>query len=224
MSADLLTVSDIAGVDVALLPGAEQTKRALLQGSRIITTIEDAFDAECAADVLGNISRELKAMEDARKAVKAPVLELGKRIDALAKEWANEIEAEKTRISRVLGDYQLAERKKKEAAERAARQAEWEARRKAQEALDKGDLEGAEAAADEIAKPQAVVAESSHQIAGTAVRETYQFEVTDINALFKAAPHLCKIEPDNAAIRAAIKKTQPIPGLRIWKEAKSYSR
>lgn len=224
MTQDLLTVSDVAGAEVALLPDAEQIKRALLQGSRQITKIEDAFDAECAADVLGNISRELKAMENARKTVKAPVLELGKRIDALAKEWATEIDAEKKRISRVLGDYQFAERGKKEDAEQAAREAEWEARRKAKAALAEGDVEGAEAAADEIAKSHAIVSAAYHQIAGTAVRKTYQFEVTDIDALFKAAPHLCKIEPDNAAIRAAIKINQNIAGLRIWKEAKSYSR
>ena len=224
MSADLLTVSDLAGAEVSLLPGAAQTKRVLLHGSRVIKTIEDAFDAECAADVLGNISRELKAMEDARKAVKAPVLELGKRIDALAKEWATEIEAEKTRISRVLGDYQLAERRKKEEAERAAREESRIKQIQAEAEIEKGNVEAAEKHVQAIAAIQAKASEASHQIAGTAVRETHQFEVTDIAALFKAAPHLCKIEPDNAAIRAAIKTNKNIPGLRIWTEAKSYAR
>lgn len=57
--------------------------------------------------------------------------------------------------------------------------------------------------------------------AGATVRETWCFEVTDIKALYAAAPYLVTLEPNGAAIRAAIKTNQNIPGLRVWKEAKS---
>lgn len=221
---DLLTVSDVAGVEVALLPDAEQTKRVLLQGSRTIKVIEDAFDAECAADQLKNLSSAIKDMEDARKTVKAPVLDLGRRIDAIAKEWLAEIESEKKRISRVLGDYQLAERKKREAAEYEARKAEIEAREKAEAALADGDVEAAQAAADKIVESKAMVEASHHKISGTSVREVVKFEVEDIEALFKARPDLCKIEPNTALIRETVKVTPIIPGVRVWKEAVSTAR
>ena len=59
---------------------------------------------------------------------------------------------------------------------------------------------------------------------GVAVRSLWKFEVTDINALFKARPDLCVIEPHNANIRAQIPYNQSLPGLRIWQEAKASVR
>jgi hypothetical protein len=56
------------------------------------------------------------------------------------------------------------------------------------------------------------------------LNQPYKFEITDINALFKARPDLCVIEPNGAAIRAQIPHNQNIPGLRIWQEAKARVR
>lgn len=221
---ELIHVGDLEKIEVTLLPRGSEIKKVLLGQARTIESVADAFDAECAADALRNVSNALKDMEATRKAVKAPVLALGKRIDDTAKEFAADLETHKTRISRLLGDYEAAERKKQQDAERQAREAERQRLMAAEEAAASGDESAMEDAANDIAEIRTQTAESSYRPSGTAVRETYQFEVTDIEALFKAAPHLCKIEPDNAAIRAAIKKNQNIAGLRIWKEAKSYTR
>jgi hypothetical protein len=219
MSEPLLTVSELQSVEIALLPDAEKQKQSMLAISQSVVSIEDAFDAECAAEVLATLSSAIKQMEDARKTVKAPVLDLGRRIDGLAKDWLDGIEDEKKRISRVLGDYQLAERRKRE-------QAECEA----QEAARK-ELEAAQQSENPAVAVQAVidrvnheVAESSHKIAGTSVRETWKFEVVDINALFAAMPHLCKIEPNNALIRSTIVYNKSIPGVKVWSEAVSSAR
>lgn len=219
----LINVTDFKA-EITLLPKAQELQNLLLNQSRTVKSIEDAFDAECAADVLKNLTQAVKEMETARKEVKAPVLDLGKSIDAVAKSFTNLLEKEKSRISKILGAYEAEQRRIRQEAERKAREAEEAARREAEKALAQGDEKAATVAAEKIATSQAQVAESSHRPEGTAVRETWQFEVTDMNALYDAAPHLCRVEPDNAAIRAAIKKSQSIPGLRIWKEAKSYVR
>lgn len=221
---EFLQIEDVGSAEVTLLPDAQETRNLLLNQARTVTTVDDEFTAECAADVLKNLSAAVRDMEAARKVVKAPVLDLGKRIDSVAKNWATGLQAEEKRIKRVLGDYQAAERRKREEAERAAREAEAEAKRKAEEALAAGDVEAASKAADEVAASKAQVAASSHKIEGVSVRETWKFEVVDVEALFKAAPHLCKIEPNNGLIRETIKVDQSIPGLRIWKEATSYAR
>jgi hypothetical protein len=219
MSEQLLTVSELQSVEIALLPDAEASKQQLLAESQGVVSIDDAFDAECAADVLAKLSTAIKQMEDARKTVKAPVLDLGRRIDGLAKGWLDGIEDEKKRISRVLGDYQLAERRKREQAEREAQ----EAARKAFEEAQKAE-QPAEAMQAVIEQVNQQVADSSHKIAGTSVRENWKFEVVDINALFKAMPHLCKIEPNNSLIRSTIAYNKSIPGVKVWSEAVSSAR
>lgn len=206
------------------MPDAIALRDDLLSQAAEITSVGDALDADLAAGVLRSISGATKDVENARKAVKAPVLDLGKRIDGVAKEFAGQLEVEQKRISRLLGDYEAAERRKQQEAERRARQEEAERLMAAEQAAKEGDETAIEDAAKDIAEIRSQVTTAAHRPEGTAVRETWCFEVEDIQALYKAAPYLCKIEPDSTAIRAAIKKDQNIPGLRIWKEAKSYIR
>jgi hypothetical protein len=221
MDTTLITVGDVTSTEVALVDSAVALRDDLLAKAREVTAIADAFDAECAADVLRSITGATREVETARKAVKAPVLDLGKRIDDVAKQFSGDLSVEANRISRMLGSYEAEERRKQQEAERAAR-AEEEKRRREMEAATTD--EDRHEAAREIVNIKSEVAAVAHRPEGTAVRESWQFEVTDINALYTAAPHLCTIVPDNTAIRAAIKKSQNIAGLRIWKEAKSYIR
>lgn len=224
MSDNLIQISELANTEISLLPKAEKLRNQLLNQARTVETITDAFEADCAADVLKNISSAVKDMEATRKEVKAPVLELGRRIDGVAKEWLSDLEAEKKRINRTLGDYQAEQDRIRREAERREREAQEKARREAEAALAAGDEAAAAEATEKIAESSAKVSKSAHRPEGVSVRTTYKFEVEDIDALFKAAPHLCKVEPDNAAIRAAIKKNQSIPGLRVWQESSAVAR
>lgn len=224
MSDNLIQISELADTEISLLPEAEKLKKQLLNQARTVETITDAFEADCAADVLKNISTAVKDMEATRKEVKAPVLELGRRIDGVAKEWLSDLDAEKKRINRTLGDYQAEQDRIRRDAERREREAQEKARREAEEALADGDEKAAAEATEKIAESSAKVSKAAHRPEGVSVRTAYKFEVEDIDALFKAAPHLCKVEPDNAAIRAAIKKNQAIPGLRVWQESSAVTR
>jgi len=224
MSDNLIQISELASTEIALMPQAEKLRNVLLNQARTVESITDGFEADCAADVLKNISAAVKEMEATRKEVKAPVLELGRRIDAVAKGWLSDLEAEKKRINRSLGDYQAEQDRIRREAERKEREAQEKAWREAEKALEKGDEKAAAEATQKIAESSAKVSESAHRPEGVSVRTSYKFEVEDIDALFKAAPHLCEIKPDNAAIRAAIKKNQSIPGLRVWKESSAVTR
>lgn len=62
---------------------------------------------------------------------------------------------------------------------------------------------------------------------GLATRSEVCFEVTDIQALFEAAPFLVTLAPNNAAIKAAVKglaSGQTLPGVRHWRENKAIVR
>jgi len=236
MSSLALTLTGLSHAQIDLAPDATTRRALALQSAATITSVTDAFDADCAASALREVTLLAGEIETARVEIKAPVLALGKKIDAIAKDFSAQLEAEKTRIGRILGDYQAAERVK---ADRARREALAEAERKAREAalasaaaevatdpaeatraqqLSTRREAEAQAAALQAAESRPVVPE------GTTTRRAWKYEVTDLAALYKARSDLCVIEPNAAAIRAQIPHNQNIPGLRIWQEAKTTVR
>lgn len=231
MSASVLTLAGLQLARVNLEPEAVEKRDAVIVAARAITNVSDPFEAEAAADALRAVSDLAKQAEANRKIVKEPVLELGRKIDGIAKGYANDLDVEKARLSRLLGEFQAVERTKAEAAQRAAAA---EARRMAEEAerasaevelttnADEAERAKQAAAAAEAAAVTArvaVAAAAPVKPCGVAVREVWKFEVTDLAALYKARPDLCVIEPNGPLIRETVKVNQSIPGLRIWKEA-----
>lgn len=235
-----LTLTGLQSAEIAIAPEARELRDKLLVEIRDITAVSDAFDADVAVDVMKRATQLSRGIESDRSTVKAPVLALGKKIDALAKEITAEIDGEIGRVSRVLGAYQLAEKQKAEAAERLARdearriqaEAEQQARKAAQAApTDNEALAAASeimdtAAAKIVETRRAIVSTVAPKAADTAVRVDVCFEVNDIIALYAARPELVNLEPNGTAIRA-ICKANPnlqLPGLRHWTEAKTNIR
>lgn len=235
-----LTLTGLQSAEIAIADEARAMRDKLLVEIRDITAVSDAFDADVAADVLKRATQLTRGIEANRTTVKAPVLDLGRKIDALAKEIVADLTVEIGRVSRVLGDYQLAEKRKAEAAERLARdearRIQAEAEQKAREAARtaESDTEGLAAASvimDQAASKivetrKAIVSTVAPKAADTAVRVDVCFEVDDIVALYAARPELVNLEPNCSAIRAICKANPKLqlPGLRHWTEAKTNIR
>jgi len=240
MAGKTLALTGLQSAEIAIAPEARELSDKLLVEIRDITAVSDAFDADVAVDVMKRATQLSRGIEADRNTVKAPVLALGKKIDALAKEIVVELDAEISRVSRVLGAYQLAEKQKAEAAERLARdevrriqaEAEQAARAAAKAASnDTAALAAAseimdQAAAKIVETRKAIVSTAAPKAANTAVRKDVCFEVTDIVALYAARPELVNLEPNGTAIRAICKAnpTLQLPGLRHWTEAKTNIR
>lgn len=249
-----------------------------------------------------NLLRELrnfyKMIEIGREAAKAPVLQIGRDIDALAQELYGQVEAEGKRLSAVLGSYdieqkRIAEQKRQEAAreelrirreaeakeraeqerqekltaqaraevarqqaliakeaeekaararteagrERAAKEAELraaqlaeKARQDAIEAAAKADREAKarfEEEARKVAEARQAAVPAVVKPKDTATSEKIVFEITDITALYEAAPYMVTLSPNNAAIKSALKgmaDNQSMPGVKWWKEASTITR
>lgn len=235
-----LTLTGLQSAQIDVSAEARELRDKLLIEIRDITAVSDAFDADVAADVLKRATQLTRGIEADRTTVKAPVLALGKKIDALAKEITAELNDEIGRVSRVLGSYQLAEKQKAEAAERLARdearRIQAEAEQKAREAAKAADSDTEalaaasqimDAAAEKIVETRkAIVSTVAPKAADTAVRVDVCFEVDDIVALYAARPELVNLEPNGAAIRAICKANPKLqlPGLRHWTEAKTNIR
>jgi hypothetical protein len=233
-----LTLSGLGSPQISLTDQARNTRDALLVEAGECQTVRDQLDADAAAELLKRIKSWTRQVESGRTTVKAPVLELSRRIDGLAAELVAQVETQSHRISRMLGEWQAAERRKAEDALRQQRRQEEELRQRAAAQMAVAEIETdsteqAEHRKAEIAgqyhqqvaeSRQALVASAAPRIAGTGVREDWKFEVTDIHALYQAHPQLVVLQPNNAAIRAIVKHNQQIPGLRIWKEASTIIR
>ena len=221
--------------EIELSPAAFNARSEALMTSGNIKAIATVSDLDAAAGALTVIKSLTRSIEDSRKEVKAPVLEVGRRIDAVAKDYLGPLDTEAKRLSVMVGSYQEA------AVRKAAKLREEEAKIQAaavEEMLAKQNAAAAagDEAAGDAAREEAANIIAASQIASTnaegpkadgiVTRTAWKFEVSDIDALYAARPELCAISPNNAAIRAVLKGNngKPIAGLRIWQEAGAIVR
>ena len=288
-------IIQLAGFGQATLTATDwaRAERDLLLGmARDVENVRDAQTAEKAATALRSLKDFTRNIEAARTSVKLPVLDLGKRIDTLAKELTTTLETEADRLSRALGAWNTEQKRLAEEAERKAREEEQRIWREAQEkeAAEKARLQKeaaereakakaerdellrrAERARSEAGKQRALeqaealriqqqIAEDDRKAAeehaarerneqagkamvaarvsapapvaapppGVATRREIQYEVLDIQALYKALPHLCIITENRLLLKDYLKRlpagTGSVPGVRFWLEAKTSVR
>jgi translation initiation factor IF-2 len=244
-----LQIRNTESVSIQIVPAAFTMRQDVLDDSATIITVTTPVTQKAAVEAARAIASLLKAVETSRKEAKAPVLDLGQRIDATAKEFIKDVLAEEARLKRLLTDYEIeqrrlameAERKRQEeerklraaeearlaeirrreeAARRDAMMAETEAQRIAAErAMACAEFDRAAAAA---ARP--IVAPAPIQpvkAAGTIVRDEWNFEVTDLAAFAAAHPELVEITVKRAAVLQKIRAgCRQLAHTRIFEETK----
>jgi len=221
-----LTLSGVASAQITLSAEANTLRAQALAASTAITAVHDAMDSEACTDALRLVSKLVREVEDARTEAKAPVLALGKQIDKLAKEFSERLTAEKIRLERLNGGFLALQEAKAEAARKIA---EAEAAKRLREAAYAAEDAAAKPSAESFAKADAAEAAataahyeaeaiSAVRPAGVRLRKKWEYEVTDIKALYEARPDLCEVIPNAPNIRAQIPHNQNIPGLRVWME------
>lgn len=165
-----LTTTPLESFAVTIVPAAQQAKAdalALAKPILSVTSIQEQQDAISAASLM---KRLLRDVEKARKEVKKPVLEAGRRIDAVADDYSKELTSETQRVELLAADFQREEDRKaaairaeEERKQREAREAEEMERRKEQEALARIAAEAERERRAALAKIQAAKDEESRQ-------------------------------------------------------------
>jgi len=219
---DLITHPKINGVTIEIVAEAEQMKIEALMSSKGIQTVDDGFEATIAAEAQSALRHLIKGIEESRKDAKAPVLEIGRQIDGVAKDYIEDVKAEESRIAQLLGAFQIVERDKKIAAERQARIQEQQVMAEAAQLLyaDSDNTDLLDDAQAHIATLRKEAASKHDAVAGVKVRKTIKFEVESEAKLMAARPDL--FSPNESKIRAALKLTITIPGIKAWEEIKAY--
>lgn len=228
----LLELSDISSATVSIPQSSFDKKFLLLGLSSAVKTVASFEEQESASEVLKNISELLRNVESARKVVKNPILALGKKIDELAKNFTGELEAEKNRISRLIGSFVAEEERKRREAEMKAREEterkareEAEAARKAREAAQAAGVPAPEPApAQTVSVSVAPVVQPTRKVAGTRIIKVRRFEIENVVALRNEHPEL--FSPDEAKIRDYIRGLnleagEKVAGLKVWDETKA---
>ena len=212
-------VPSLDATSVTTLATAKEARDALLKDAVAITAITDRMDADCAASTLKELKDFTKSIEASHKEAKAPVLDLGRKIDEVKKDLLTEVEAQASRLGRLAGAFEAEERRK---ADEERRKAEAEVMRLRREADMKALAAAREAKSIEeaSAKAEEIQAKAAEEVAiikqeqatqapaarpGLALRKEIIVEVLDAHALYAEDPRLCKIEANVAAIKALIK-------------------
>jgi len=123
------------GYGLSLKLEAIELKKSLLALSAPILSVTSTEDLDAARVVVKELAAFRVQLEKSRKAVKEPVIELGRKIDEAAEKFGEDCAREEKRIT-VLGQAYAAEqeRKRRDAAERERKAAEEAARAAAEEA------------------------------------------------------------------------------------------
>lgn len=203
---DLPTFSPVAEILVK--------RDTVLAECRAILGIEDQMDADCAGGVLAEAVSLTRGVEKSRTEVKAPVLELGRSIDGVARKITDPLAPEVLRLQRLLGGW-LDQQRRLQAEVEAKARAE-EAARIAAAAKEPDDEKAAELIRAAVQETNDAVAQAAPlKIAGTGLRSAITIEVFNPAALYAARPDLVELKPRIAAIKEALLTTKELPGVRV---------
>src|SRR6185436_3397389 len=103
---DSLMVLDNAGFSVSVTPKAEELKHEALEQSALVGRVDNAAQQEVAVAAQLALDNVMRATEKARKTIKAPVIELGRKIDAQAESFVQELQDERSRVTKLLAYFQ----------------------------------------------------------------------------------------------------------------------
>ena len=123
-------------------------RNTVVETARGYAAINDDNVADAVGEVIQKLQKLTKQLDDARKDLTRPLDAAKKQLTSQQKELAAPIEAEYTRLRGMLGDYATRKAAEREEAERAARQAEAEARLLAEEEARKAAEEAQKRAAE----------------------------------------------------------------------------
>lgn len=230
MSEQALIQRNDAALTVSYTVEAVALKESALALSGVVGKVTNADENAAAVAAQVEIQRIRSLAEKARVAVKAPVLDYGKRIDAAAKEFVAELDEEMIRVSKLIGDFQTLEQAKARAAEQS-RLAElsWIEKEKAEALAKVTSHEQADAV---VAHFNELAAQSSAIVTPTApvradgqvVKTDWEITVTNAYDLAKFHPACVTISPRLSEIKQLLNDGVTVKGIKAEKVTKAGVR
>lgn len=195
-------------------------------------TISDVGEFNRADALCAEIRELRKSLEESRKAAKAPVLELGKSIDAVAKRAGQPLDDAYNILSgRIISYQREQERKRAEirrAAEEADRKQREERQRKEREAAEAAEVFGQPAPEPTPEPEPAAVAVAPQpeapKSASVTTRKVYSVAVDDETAIPMDVAGIRLWTLDEKAVLRVLKMGGKVPGCRLVEEERTVGK
>jgi hypothetical protein len=207
MDAQPLVLKDFSGVP-EITPDAYAIRKDALDAARPVAKVTTPEEQEVAVAALRKLKEVRQGMEASRKAVKAPVLELGRKIDAIAHDFLTECDKQEGRLQGMINHYQrkqLSVRSEQEDAIKSKLEQAQELRRQAGEAWSAGNSEEGnrldQAAFDLEMEMEIAIMPGIDKPKGLTVRQSLNFRVTDPILFIQAYPQMWKSYDDNETLK-----------------------
>lgn len=111
-TANPIAVAGLESARVEIQADAYARRAEVIEAAKFCpSAVTDADTQTEVTNAVRDIKRLLKEVEDGRKAVKAPVLDIGRKIDAAAAEFTATLEAEANRLTGLLTTYETQQRR-----------------------------------------------------------------------------------------------------------------
>ncbi len=224
-----IAVSKLQDVFVAINQPTEDRKLILLEDAGLITEVTNATTQQMAVGCLKQLKEFFTEVETSREVVKAPVLELCRKIDGLASEVKTPIKAQIDRLTKAVSDYamklELARREAEAKARKEAADKENERQRLIQDArkfedeTQRKEMLGKAAEIKQEQQTIALVPATVPQAEGMAAKPEWTYELQDIQEVYKDRPDFCELTLKVSVVKAALKSgTRVCKGLRIFEK------
>lgn len=178
-----------------------------------IVDIQNNLDVEIASNVLRDVAALIKDCEQTRVKVKAPVLDLSRQIDEVARTYSEDLEKQSSRIKKLVGAYHAKLEEEQRAAERKRQE---ELARIERERIESERRAVAEAA--RIERERLAAEAEARRVAMESARKASSIE--DAEAAAQAADSAAKKSADEAKLAAeALAAKQRAEALERAKQA-----
>jgi len=209
-------VRDDANLRIGFTDEFKQSIEQALAASALIGRVSNAEENGAAVQAQKLLHDVLTTAERARKEAKAPVIAYGRAIDDGVAAVTQEVREDMTRLSSLVGSFQQAEMKKRQAAERAAQEEASRLERERAAALAKANSEEAVDAvnehfnnkAKEIAPPP-----EAPRAQGQRLSNDWEITVNDVWLLARHHSTCVKIEPLVGEIKNLLKAGVKVAGV-----------
>lgn len=210
-----LLIRDDSQLQVIISASATERKETALATASLVVKVSSPIQERMAVDALAALDSLLKEVEAARILIKAPILDFGRTIDKRAKDFIADLQAQKLRISKALGDYKALEdaRTRSIQAARVAELNEIERNRQLARAsaasIEELDLID-QRANEEVA---AIAPVPVSKTPGVAFKDDWDIEITDPGELAAKHPSCVRIEPKLGEIKALLNAGVTVAGI-----------
>lgn len=232
-----LVLSGANAIGASILKDALDLREGVLWTAGTVNEIVNVEDYKFAAETLKELVQMRSQVEKSRKEVVAPLTKSKGEVDKLAAEFDEPLAKEVARLQKLTSAFVVEHQKKEQAAREAAaeevRKAAEEANRKAAEEAKRNaaaaPFKTVQTTAPVQAPPPVLAPARTFaplpKVAGITPKNVWSFRVLNTAELYKTRPELCRITPDDSAIRNAVDSGErAIPGLEIFEETITKTR